>query len=133
MATSPSVMPACEMSPVHTALLSGASRPDIRAPSRTPSQTNARRSAARPSTITPMAAVASRRSEAPIETKNTTSTGGAPSRTAVRSVSPWRTARFSMTKPAATAASSGSNCWVDPTWLNSAHRPMSTSGTSRPM
>ena len=60
----------------------------------------------------PIAASASRRSEAPTATKKTTSTGGAPRWTAAFSASPCATDRFSITSPAATAASSGSNCCV---------------------
>ena len=82
-------------------------------------------------TASPVDVMASRRSDAPTPTKNTTSTGGAACRTAARSASPWATDRFSITRPAAMAASSGSNCWIEPVWLSSAHTPSSTSGTSR--
>ncbi len=90
------------------------------------------RTTARAITTYPTADTASSRSEAPTATKKTTSTGGAPRCTAVRRVSPCATARFSITSPAATAARSGSNSCVFPTWLRTVQTPSSTSVTSRP-
>ncbi len=130
-AAKPNVMPAWDTRPVQTCRAGSGSMPEIRRPTATPSRIAASRSSTTASTRSVVVATASRRNAAPTATKNTTSTGGAASRTAVRSASPWATDRFSMTRPAAIAASSGSNCWTDPTWLSSAHTPSSTSGTSR--
>ena len=94
---------------------------------------NPSRTADKATALSPMAATASSRSEAPTATKKTTSTGGAPRRTAARSASPWATARFSMTTPAARAARSGWSCCVVPTWLSTTHTASRTSVISRPM
>ena len=81
----------------------------------------------------PTAASASSRSEVPTATKKISRIGGAPRWTAALSASPWATARFSITSPAASAASSGSNSCVLPTWLRMPHSTMSASVISRAM
>ena len=92
----------------------GSGSPDDVTPAATPSLMKPSRTADNATALSPIAATASSRSEAPTATKKTTSTGGAPRRTAARSVSPCATARFSMTTPAASAASSGCSCCVVP-------------------
>ena len=105
--------------------------PDARSPASTPSRIRATRTATSAMARNPMRVSASSCSDAPVVTKNTTSTGRAPRWIATFSASPCGIATFWITMPAAMAAISGSNPWVTPTWLSSAHTPSSTSVTSR--
>ncbi len=84
----PSVMPACDTSPVHTWRTRSGGTRAARAPTAVPSRISAMRSAASASAAVPTTASASTLSDVPTETKKITRTGEAPRCTAVFSASP---------------------------------------------